>query len=344
MSTRSLYAKCYKALGRRLMLRAALLVAGLMTCCIAEAQGRPEAINDTVPGQIVDAYDKLFGGPRSGERAVHANGIVCEGVFTPAPAAANLSRAEHLKGPDVPVLVRFSNRASIPGLPDGSPAASPRGLAIKFFLLDGSTTDVLAHSYNGFPASTPSEFLAFLRAAADPVTLEKFASGHPAARAFLRAPKPTPASYGSESYFGVSAFRFTNALGVSRYGRYRIVPVAGVSHLSTEQLAKQASAFLVSRLKDQLQQAPVLFRVMVQLASESDQVTDGAVLWPEDRPIVQLGTLSIRALVNADDPRQADLGFVPTNLVDGIDPSSDPMLLARTQAYSVSYVRRLRPQ
>jgi catalase len=37
----------------------------------------------------------------------------------------------------VPVVVRFSDFAGVPSIPDTDPRASPRGMAIKFKLPDG---------------------------------------------------------------------------------------------------------------------------------------------------------------------------------------------------------------
>jgi catalase len=42
----------------------------------------------------------------------------------------------------------------------------------------------------------------------------------------VQAPKPSPASFAKEAYFGVTAFRFFN----QRNRRYRFVPQAGIEH------------------------------------------------------------------------------------------------------------------
>ena len=327
---------------RRVTIVALLLALANVTPWPACAQVTAAAgSGQDVPAGIVSAFDRLFSGPHVGQRAVHANGLLCEGIFTPSPGAAELSRATHLQGAPTPVLARFSNFAAVPGLPDGSPIASPRGLAIKFLLPNGSDTDIVSHSYNGFPAATPSDFLAFLRALPNPTALAIFAAEHPAARRFLDDPKPAPASYETETYFGVNALRFVNAAGASRFGRYRVVPVAGSMHLSAEEAASRAPDYLATELVQALRRGPVEFRLLVQLAVEGDPIVDGSMSWPADRPVVELGTLALRGLIPAEDGRQAELTFVPTNLVGGIQLSDDPMLLARTQAYSISAERRL---
>ena len=318
-----------------------LLAAALVLPCDVQAQTAVQAGTPTIPAQLVGAFDKMFNGPHVGQRAIHAKGLLCEGSFVPTAHAVTLSRAAHLQGAEVPVLARFSNFAAIPGLPDGHPASSPRGLAVKFLLPNGGDTDIVAHSYDGFPASTADEFLAFLRAVPDAAALAAFAAGHPAARAFLDHPKPTPASYGTEAYFGVNAFRFTNAAGAAQHGRYRFVPVAGTSYLGVDEAAGRMPDFLTEELAERLQRGPITFRLLVQLADHGDTLTDASAPWPADRAVLELGTLSLRAVVQADDARQADLTFVPTNLVGGIGVSADPLLTARTQAYRISADRRL---
>lgn len=317
-----------------LILSSIFFFAGLSA---ASAQVFP---NPGTPALTIAAFDALFAGPHGGARAVHARGLLLEGSFIPSPRAAELTRAVHLNGGPVSVLVRFSNFAAIPGLHEGAPEASPRGVAVRFLLPDGGNTDLVLHSYDGFPAATPEEFLDFLRAATSPVTLEAFASTHLPARTFLNAPKPTPTSYATEAYFGVNAFRFTNTAGQSRYARYRLIPMSGQNYLSPADAAARAPDFLSRELAERLTISPVNFALRAQLADPTDNVADGSVAWPAERPTLELGTITLRALAPDNDTAQRTLRFVPTNLVGGIAPSPDPMLLARTQAYRISADRR----
>ena len=290
--------------------------------------------------KLIEAFDGIFGGMHPQARAVHAKGVVLLGSFAPAPAAASLSRAVHLNGGIVPIIVRFSNFSGVPDAADAAPDANPRGMAIRFQLPNGITTDIVVHSYDGFPAATPEEFLGFLHAVAAPETMPAFAAIHPAAQAFLAAPKPIPASYATETYYGVNAFRFTNAARQSRYGRYRLVPVAGESDLTPEQAADKPKDFLVPELADRLANGPIQFRLIVQLAGAGDDVENGSIPWPLERPTVELGMLTLRTLAPAQKQAQQALRFRPTSLVGGIAPSKDPMLLARTYAYRASADRR----
>src|SRR5262249_10770327 len=77
---------------------------------------------------LVDAFNKLSGGPHPGLRANHAKGVLVTGTFTPAKTAPTLSKAPHF-AKTVPVLVRFSDPTGVPNLPDADPNASPHGMA-----------------------------------------------------------------------------------------------------------------------------------------------------------------------------------------------------------------------
>ncbi|MBB4396307.1 hypothetical protein GGD62_005431 [Bradyrhizobium sp. ERR14] len=122
-------------------------------------------------------------------------------------------------------LLEFPTFRTIRGL------TSPRGLAIKFRLPDGTDSDIVAHSFNGFPSPTADDFRDLLIAlgssgpkASKPTPLDNYLATHPIAKAFLTAPKPAPVSYATLPYYGVNTFKFTNgdgqvSLSISANGR-----------------------------------------------------------------------------------------------------------------------------
>ncbi len=179
--------------------------------------------------ETIEVFDKANGGIHPGFRPAHAKGILLTGMFTPSPEAASLTRAPHLHRDSTPVTVRFSNFAGIPTVADNDPqGAGPRGFAVRFHLAEHIHTDIIGHSVDAFPVRTAEGLVQFLNAliATDPTgphpnAIERFLGAHPAALTFVQTPKPIPTSFAKESFFAVSAFKFTNADGVSRYGRYR---------------------------------------------------------------------------------------------------------------------------
>jgi catalase len=295
---------------------------------------------------LLKQFDTIFG-LHPGFRAAHARGTMLTGTFTPAPDAASLTRAPHITRDSTQVTARFSSSTGIPLLPDNDPNANPRGLAIRFHLGEHVHTDIVSHSIDAFPARNAQEFLEFLRAVAasgpdvpSPKPVEIFLGSHPAALAFVQAPKPSPASFAKENFYGVTAMRFINKEGASHYGRYRILPDAGVEHLDPEITKDKGPDFLFDELSERIAAAPISFQIFAQLANEGDEVNDVAVHWPEDRPLARLGQMVLTAPAENDAQEQKKIIFDPIPRVDGIEPSDDPLLEVRAAVYLLSGRRR----
>jgi catalase len=246
------------------------------------------------------------------------------------------------------VTARFSNSTGLPLIPDNDANANPRGLAIRFHLAEHLHTDIIGHSTDGFPTRTADEFLEFLQAAAasagvsqsSPSPIEKFLGSHPAALAFVQAPKPSPSSFARESYFGVTAMRFTNRENVSRFGRYRIQPEAGTEHLDDATAKSKGANYLFDEIRERVARGPISFRILVQVAGDKDTVDDATVHWPEDRPQIDLGRVVLTSLIAHDANEQKQIIFDPIPRVDGIEPSADPLLEVRAALYLLSGRRR----
>jgi len=273
--------------------------------------------------------------------------VMVEGTFTPTAQAAGISKAAHFQKAS-PVLVRFSNATGVPNIPDANGNAFPKGIAIRFQLPDGTTTDIVSISVNGFPAATPEDFLGLLNAVRDsqgstakPSPVEQFLGLHPAALKFVTTPKPAPVSFATQPFFGVNAFQFTNTAGKAVYGRYQIVPVAGAQYLSQEVADKAAPDYLMADIVERVQAKGVQYKILLQLAEPGDEVNNATMVWPESRKTVELGTLTLNKAVADSKAAEKPIMFNPLQLTDGIAPSQDPILLARPTAYAVSFGRRL---
>lgn len=296
---------------------------------------------------LLAVLDQLSGGVHAGFRPAHAKGTMYAGVFAPSPAAASLTRAPHASRPETLITVRFSISGGVPTVPDNDPQGSPQGMAVRFHLGDHVHTDIVAHSHNGFPARNGEEFLAFLRAAAasgpdapSPPPIVAFLADHPAAKAFVEAPKPIPSSFARQAYFAVTAFKFTNAAGESRFGRFRILPEAGVASLTAEEAAAKTTDFLAAEMSERLAAGPAAFRVVVQMAETGDDPTNATVVWPESRPTIEFGRLTIGERVDELTPERRKTIFDPLPRVDGIDSAGDPLTQVRSDIYLLSGRRR----
>jgi catalase len=276
-----------------------------------------------------------------GHRILHAKGIVCQGTFKPSPGAAAISRAGHFRGPAVPVTVRLSDSTPDLAIPDNSPDASPRGMAIRF--MAGPGTDIVANSHNGFIVGTGEEFLGLQKALAatdpskpHPWPIEAFLGGHPRALKFVQDPKPVPASFAGESFYGNNAFIFVNKDGLKKTVRYQIIPQAGSQYLDDAAAKAKPPNFLVDELRDRLAKGPVQFRLLVQIAETGDCTNDSSVVWSEDRKKVELGTITITSLAADNTAAEKQLAFDPTKLTDGIALSDDPLPALRSRVYAMA--------
>jgi len=317
----------------------------LMTPTFAVAQTAPAA-QKSVAEQAVDALTSVYGA-HPGARVNHAKGVIVEGTFTPSASAASVSKAAHFqkqKSP-VPVTIRFSDAGGLPTVHDID--AMPRGMAVKFALPDGAKTDIVLLSYNGFPVATAEEFRDFLLAistsgpdAPKPTPFEKFLGAHPAAKAFVEAPNPQPVSFATLSYFGINAFKFTNAGGAVTFGRYQVLPVGGQEVLTKEQLSKMGPDYLVDEIGERIRRGPAKLKLVLQVAEPGDKIDDPSIAWPNTRKTIELGAIAITKATAESHVADKQL-FLPGAVVPGIE-AADPMIAVRSAAYPVSFARRFK--
>ncbi|MFJ3498471.1 catalase family peroxidase [Streptomyces sp. NPDC086091] len=297
--------------------------------------------------EVVDSMEEMSGGPFPGQRRSSARGICFEGTFEPSGDAAPLTTARHLRGAPVPVTVRFSNSEGNPDVPDGAPVT--RGMAVRFHLPDGEATDLVALSVPRFVASTPEQFLRLTRALKpDPATglpdmarVQAFVAAHPHLAEPIMQQPPVPVSYGTLAYWAVHAFVWVDGKSARRPVRYRWEPAAGREALTPQDAARRAADYLTDEFHRRLERAPVAFTLRVQLAEDDDPTHDPSVAWPEHRREIDAGRLVITAPED-DQEKWAGAAFSPAHLTTGIEPSDDPILAFRAQAYAESYGRRSR--
>lgn len=298
--------------------------------------------------QIVDAIQDI-GGRHDGHRAVHAKGTLCAATFTPAPGAKDVCRAAHLQNGEVRAHVRFSNGSGDPGARDA--AQDGRGISVKLYLDDGTTTDIVGLSRKQFFVRTAEDFLEFTRARKpDPDTgqpdMEKlgaFLGAHPEAGPAVQEQllaKP-PVSYATTRFNGLHAFRFTAPDGTQRWVRWHLEPAAGVQVIEDdEDAAGRDRDYLQAEIAERLAEGPVVFALSVAVAGEGDPLDDPTVVWPDDRETIELGRLEVTGIAT-DRERDGDvLVMDPMRVTDGIEPSDDQILRVRSDVYAESVYRR----
>ena len=286
--------------------------------------------------EVVDAINEIAG-VHPGHRVAHAKGTLLTGTFT--PNGSGLTRAAHMQDEPVRVTARLSNGGGDPGIPDY--AREGRGIAVKFYLPDGSKTDVIGLSLPCFFVRSPEDFLSFTRARLDPERLmPDWLGAHPEALPAIQAAlgADPPASYATCVYNSIHSYRWIDADGGSRFVRYRFEPEAGEQTLSGEDAKARGADYLQ---EDVLARGDSAFRLQVVIATDADDVDDPTVAWPEEREHVEVGRL---VLDGPETERERDgdiLVFDPTRVTDGIELSADKILRFRPHTYSVSVARRV---
>jgi catalase len=300
----------------------------------------------STPTDLVGALNGLFG-KHPGDRAAHTKGICLTGKFTPSAEAPKLSKAAHF-AKEVPIRARFSLGGGDPNAPDNA-QDNVRGLAVKFDLGNGANTDLVTISAPVFFVKTPELFVEFLKtvASGDKDKLNAFFAAHPEStrqNAWLMS-HPVPASYAGVDYFGLHVFTFTNAAGEQTLVKYHLIPEAGELGLTPDEAKAKGSEFYADELKERLGKEPVVFDLVAVMGKKSDSTSDPTLRWDDEdnRPTTPLGKISIEAIVPQ---ATCDAGtFLPGNVTDGITgPAEDPIFVARSPAYIVSFTQRQQTQ
>ena len=335
----------------------------------------PELVED-----IVHALDIKGGSTK--RRPVHTVGVGVTGHFEPSPVAHEFCTARHFQlKPEprtdprrnhFPVTVRFSNGMGVVAEHDGW--SDVRGMAVRFDLKDGTSTDLVAMTLPVFFAPTPKTFLKFARAARPqpcrretpwekikqflklelpmpdpyPGQTERanegataFASDHFWAQpAVLDASSiGAPVSYVRAAYHAVHTFIVTGTDGVKRYVRFTWAPVAGV--LNKKPTDPIEDVYLKKDLEDRLAgNRTERFSLMMHIGETGDVFADSTRQWPPHRKRVMMGTLTLEDVPKDQSAHCEKLSFNPWHLTDGIAPSDDPVLRIRKDVYEYSSHRR----
>lgn len=319
---------------------AVVLAAGASFAYAAGWLGEPRL----TPQRIIDTFEAQAG-HYPGYRKNHAKGLCVSGYFQASGQAASLSTARVFSQQRVPVTGRFAIGGANPFAPDtGIPV---RSLAIQLSTDDGQVWRTGMNNPPVLAVSTPQGFYEQVLASApdpatgkpDPGKLQAFFAAHPESAAFRQwaaGYKPSN-SFASTQYHSINAFRLVDSTGAAHPVRWQLEPHTAFAALPAQVDDKQ---FLQHDLQQRLAQGPLRWTLRLALAAPGDALDDPARPWPAERRSVDAGTL---VLEQVDAPEQGacrDLNFDPLILPAGIEASNDPILAARSAAYSESFNRR----
>jgi len=297
--------------------------------------------------QIVDEMEAVAGGAHPGFRRNHAKGLCISGHFESNGNATEVSHAGVLQRGTVPLIGRLSAAGGDPAQADAH--GMIRSMALRLAGAAGDTWYMAMNSVPVFPVNTPDGLYQQLRASMptygdnvpDPQKMQAFKRAHPEMRPFEQwlAAHPGSSGFDNTLYYSVNAFRMINAQGQERFVRWSMVPEIPYKAMTAAQSGDPD--FLAFGLATQLEQGPVRWHLIITLADPGDVTTDATVRWPEGRRQIDAGVLVIDDQQSQVDGACRDIDFNPLELPSGIEPSDDPLLLARQAAYAESHRRRI---
>ena len=176
-------------------------------------------------------------------------------------------------------------------------------------------------------------------------SIDEFLQQNPSAKRFVEAPKPSPKSFATQQFWGVNAFVLVDVEGKRTAVRYRIVPAAdgGVETLGEEDLKNKSETYLFDELEERFagpnsSSSKVSFKLLAQIAESGDTTDDATMLWPEERQVVELGTIELDSMLGKEENAEMQKRIIldPIPRVEGVEASEDPLLEMRAAVYLIS--------
>jgi catalase len=298
------------------------------------------------PGRFVDEFQRVDG-TYSGFRRNHAKGVCVRGFFDSNGQGTRLSKAVVFRSGRVPVIGRFSIGGGDPYASDA--LSDVRGLGLQYSLSDGEEWRTAMVNLPVFPFKDAQAFYDNLVASQpdpnthqpDPAKGAAFLASNPeTARALGIIKSHAPSSgFDNSTFYGLNAFRFTNADGTTTFVRWTLAPVQPFEAAGATG-ASQDKNFLFEGLIASILQHPLQWHLIVTVGQPGDPTNDATIPWPEGRETVDVGTLTLDSVESEETSPARDINFDPLVLPSGMAPSDDPLLSARSAIYSQSFTRR----
>jgi catalase len=297
--------------------------------------------------RMVDGFEEV-GGLHPGFRRNHAKGVCVTGSFESNGQGVRLSKATVFTPGRVPVVGRFSLGGGHPHMADEPTAVLAMGL--RFQPREGEEWRMAMIHFPVFPVKDANGFYEQLLASKpdpatgkpDPAKMAAFAAAHPESVRALQIIKshPTPSGFADATYNSLDAFRFVNAAGVATPVRWSMAASEPFTPATPEQAKSEDKNYLFDDMIARLARGPLQWHLIVTPAQPSDAIDDPTIPWPAERERVDVGTLTLDH-AEAEAPGNCrDINFDPLVLPWGMEPSRDPVLSARSAAYSESFRRR----
>ena len=303
-----------------------------------------------------------FNRERVPERVVHAKGSGAFGYFEVTEDVSQWTRAAFLNkvGKRTKVLARFSTVAGEQGSADTE--RDPRGFALKFYTEEGNY-DLVGNNTPIFFVRDPSKFQDFIHSQKRmPDTdlrshnaMWDFWSLSPEAMhqvTFLMTDRGTPRTYRHMNGYGSHTFMWLNAAGERFWIKYHFKTEQGIENFSDAEAQAMTGEDPDYHRRD-LGAAIARgdypsWRLEMQIMPFADAAGyrfnpfDLTKVWPHgDYPLIPIGRLVLNRNPENVFAQVEQAAFEPANMVPGIGPSPDKMLLARLFSYPDTHRHRI---
>ena len=298
---------------------------------------------------------------RTPERQPHAKGSGAFGRFeVTGDVSAYTKAAVFQPGARTDLVARFSTVAGERGSPDTW--RDPRGFALKFYTSEGNY-DMVGNNTPVFFIRDPMKFQHFIRSQKrradnnlrdhdmqwDFWTLSP-ESAHQVT--YLMGDRGIPRTWRTMNGYGSHTFMWVNASGEKFWVKYHFISDQGVDHLSQEEadaLTASDGDYHTRDLFEAIERGEYpTWTLKMQIMPFEEARTyrfnpfDLTKVWPHsDYPLVEVGRMTLDRNPTDHHAEIEQLAVEPSNMVPGIGPSPDKMLLGRMFSYPDAHRARI---
>ena len=304
-----------------------------------------------------------FNRERVPERVVHAKGGGAHGFFEVTDDLTGYCKADFLRpGKRTPVLARFSTVAGELGSADTN--RDPRGFALKFYTEQGNY-DLVGNNTPVFFIRDPQKFQDFIHSQkrrADSHTRDNnmqwdFWTLSPESAhqvTILMSDRGIPKTWRHMNGYSSHTFLWENQAGQKHWVKYHFHTDQGIEFYTAQEGQAMAAEDPDCHLRDLYQAirggdhpAWTLSVQLMPLAEAADyrfNPFDLTKVWPHrDYPLQRVGRMVLDRNPENYFAEIEQAAFEPANLVPGIGPSPDKMLLGRLFSYPDTHRHRIGP-
>ncbi|MBA3328067.1 MAG: catalase [Solirubrobacterales bacterium] len=303
-----------------------------------------------------------FNRERVPERVVHAKGSGAHGFFEVTEDVTQFTRADFLSqvGRRTPMFARFSTVAGELGSADT--LRDPRGFALKFYTQEGNY-DLVGNNTPIFFVRDPSKFQDFIHSQKRMPDTDRKShnaqwdfwtlspeSAHQVT--FLMTDRGTPKTLRHMHGFGSHTYMWINAGGEKFWVKFHFVTEQGVENFTDAEAHAMTAEDPDCHRRDLFEAIrggePPAWTLKVQIMPFDDAAGyrfnpfDLTKVWPHgDYPLITVGRMVLDRNPANYFAEVEQAAFEPANMVPGVGPSPDKMLLGRLFSYPDTHRHRI---